>query len=299
MTETFHQPVMVPEVLKHLLSRPRRVIVDCTLGDGGHTAAILERTAETFVVGMDVDAEALKVARGRLGRAHPGRFVAVKGDYRELPTVLAKLGIPAVDGALFDLGVSSRQLDTPERGFSYWGEGPLDMRMDREGNVSARDILETWSEGEIARILWEYGEERFARRIARSIAQTREEHLLATAKDLVDAIERAYPAAARRGGPHPARRTFQALRIATNDELSRLGASVERAVQLLRPGGVATVLTYHSLEDRIVKNSFKGLVESGAGRKVQRKPETASEEEVRLNARSRSAKLRVIERAEQ
>ena len=297
MTDKFHEPVMVSEVMKHLLGRPRKVVADCTLGDGGHAEAVLRGTAETFVVGMDVDSQALEVARARLGQLHPGRFVAVKGDYRELPTVLAKLGIPAIDGALFDLGVSSRQLDTPERGYSYWGEGPLDMRMNQEGGLTARDILETWSEEEITRILWEYGEERFARKIARAIVRAREEHLLETSKDLVEAILRAYPSAARRGGPHPARRTFQALRIATNDELKRLALSMERAVHLVRPQGVVAVLTYHSLEDRIVKNTFKELVERGTGIKIQRKPEAASEAEVAANTRSRSAKLRIIERA--
>lgn len=297
MTDKFHEPVMVSEVLQHLSARPRSVVADCTLGDGGHSEAVLSSTKETFVVGMDVDSEALAVADVRMRESHPGRFVAVKGDYRELPTVLAKLGIPAIDGALFDLGVSSRQLDTLERGFSYWGEGPLDMRMNQEGGMTAADILQTWSEEEISRILREYGEERFSARISREVVRAREDHLLGTAKDLVEIIKRAYPAAAKRGGPHPARRTFQALRIATNDELSRLALSMERAVHLLRPGGVVAVLTYHSLEDRIVKNSFKGLIERGAGVKVQRKPETASEAEVARNARSRSAKLRVIERA--
>ncbi len=296
MTDKFHEPVLVSEVLTHLLARPRKVIADCTLGDGGHSMAVLERTTETFVVGIDVDSEAVAVAGKRLRESHPGRFVARKGDYRELPTVLANLGIPAIDGALFDLGVSSRQLDTPERGFSYWGEGPLDMRMNQEGGLTARDILETWSEQDIARILRDYGEERFSARISREIVRAREEHLLGTAKDLVEIIKRAYPGSAKRGGPHPARRTFQALRIATNDELSRLGQSMERAFYLLKPGGVLVVLTYHSLEDRIVKNSFRGLVDRGLGRKVVRKPEMPSEEEVERNARSRSAKLRVIER---
>lgn len=297
MTEEFHEPVMVSQVLKHLLDRPRAIVVDCTLGDGGHTEAILENSKATFVVGIDVDREALAVAGARLSRSHPGRFVARKGDYRELPAVLARLGIPAVDGALFDLGVSSRQLDTPERGFSYWGEGPLDMRMNQEAGLSAKDILKTWSEEDIAKILWEYGEERFARSIAKSVVRAREEHRLETSKDLVEAISRAYPAAARRKGPHPARRTYQALRIATNDELTRLALSIERAVQLVRPQGVVAVLTYHSLEDRIVKNAFKGLMERGMGLRVQRKPEEPSDAEVAANARSRSAKLRVIERA--
>jgi 16S rRNA (cytosine1402-N4)-methyltransferase len=299
MTEKFHEPVMVEEVMKYLLARPRKVIADCTLGDGGHTKVVLSRTSGTFVVGMDVDSEALMVAGQRLRESYPGRFVAVKGDYRELPTVLAKLGIPAIDGALFDLGVSSRQLDTLERGFSYWGEGPLDMRMNQEGGMTAGDIVNSWSEEEISKILWEYGEERFSARISREIVRTREDRLLGTAKDLVDIVLRAYPGAARHGGPHPARRTFQALRIVTNDELSRLALAMERAADLVNHEGVLAVLTYHSLEDRIVKSSFKALVERGAGQRVQKKPETASEAEVAGNARSRSAKLRVVERTRQ
>ncbi len=299
MTERFHQPVMVSEVMKHLLARPRSVIADCTLGDGGHAAAVLERAAETFVVGMDVDTDALEVARRRLGQAHPGRFVAVRGDYRELPTVLAKLGIPAIDGALYDLGVSSRQLDAPERGFSYWGEGPLDMRMDRGGGITAGDILNTWSQEEIGRAIRDYGEERFWARISREIVRARERGPLDNGKDLVNIIKRAVPGPARRGAIHPARRTFQALRIATNDELSRLGVSLEKAFSCLTPGGAIVALSYHSLEDRIVKSVMKSLSDRGLARKLTRKPETASEAEVSRNARSRSAKLRAIEKVSQ
>lgn len=296
MTDEFHQPVMVSEIASHLISGPRRVIVDCTVGDGGHSFEFLSRSRDVFVVGTDVDSEAVEVARSRLGAAFPGRFVVVKGDYRELPAVLAKLGIPAIDGALFDLGVSSRQLDEPARGFSYWGEGPLDMRMNRESLLTARDIVMTWSEEELERILREYGEERFSARISRGIVRARAESLLSTAKDLVAVIKRAVPGPARRGGTHPARRTFQALRIALNDELSRLGASVESAVHLLRPGGVVAVLSYHSLEDRIVKNTMKALEGQGLAKRLLRKPETASEVEVERNARSRSAKLRVLQK---
>jgi 16S rRNA (cytosine1402-N4)-methyltransferase len=292
----FHEPVMVSEVMRHLLSRPREVVVDCTVGDGGHSLEVLSRTKGTFVVGVDVDSEAVAVSRMRLGESFPGRFVVTKGDYRELPTVLAKLGIPAIDGALYDLGVSSRQLDAPERGFSYWGEGPLDMRMDRESAFTAREILNTWSEEEIGRILRDYGEERFSARISREIVRAREEGPLETAKDLVAVIKRAVPGPARRGATHPARRTFQALRIAANDELSRLGTSLERAFGLLRPGGAMAVLSYHSLEDRIVKSVVKSLADRGLVKKLTRRPETASEAEVSRNARSRSAKLRAIEK---
>jgi 16S rRNA (cytosine1402-N4)-methyltransferase len=295
MTE-FHEPVMVPEVMRHLLFRPRAIVVDCTVGDGGHSLEILRRTESTFVVGIDVDEDAAEVARSRLNESYPGRFVVTRGDYRELPAVLAKLGIPAVDAALYDLGVSSRQLDTPERGFSYWGEGPLDMRMDREGPLTARDIVNSWSEAEIGRVLRDYGEERFWARISREIVRAREESLLDTGKDLVAVIKRAVPGPAKRGAIHPARRSFQALRIATNDELSRLGGSLERAFSLLRPGGAMAVLSYHSLEDRIVKSAMRSLEDRGLARRLVRKPETASEAEVSRNARSRSAKLRAIEK---
>ena len=296
MTDEFHAPVLVSEVAGYLVSGSRRVIADCTVGDGGHSWEVLSRSKDAFVIGMDVDSEAVEVARARLGARFPGRFVVVKGDYREIPAVLARLGIPAIDGALFDLGVSSRQLDNPDRGFSYWGEGPLDMRMNRESGFTARDILTMWSKEEIEKVLRDYGEERFSGRISREIVRAREEGLLSTAKDLVEIIMRAVPGAARHGGIHPARRTFQALRIVLNDELSRLGRSLERAFYLTRVGGVVAVLSYHSLEDRIVKVTFKSLEERGLAKRLTRKPETASEVEVERNARSRSAKLRVLER---
>lgn len=296
MTDVFHEPVMVSEVLTHLLSRPREVIVDCTVGDGGHSLAVLRETRGTFLVGLDVDEEAVSVARGRLGRSHSGRFVVTRGDYRDLPAVLARLGIPAVDGTLHDLGVSSRQLGTLERGFSYWGEGPLDMRMSRESGLSARDIVNTWSEAEIRKILRDYGEERHAARIARGIVLARKEQLLATGKDLVEVIRSSIPGRARRGKTHPARRTFQALRIATNDELSRLGGAVQKAFSMLRPGGVSVVISYHSLEDRIVKETMKSFEDRGVAKRLQKRPETASEAEIAMNARARSAKLRAIEK---
>lgn len=292
----FHEPVMVSQVMEYLLSRPREVVVDCTVGDGGHSSGILRRDKGVFVAGIDVDREAVATARARLGESYPGRFVVDKGDYRDLPAVLSRLGIPRIDGALYDLGVSSRQLDTPERGFSYRGEGPLDMRMDLDGALTAGDIVNTWSENEIGRVLRDYGEERYWARISREIVRAREGYLLNTGKDLAEAIERAVPGHARRGSTHPARRSFQALRIAANDELSRLGEALERAFGLLRPGGAITVLSYHSLEDRIVKDAMRSLADRGIARRLTRKPVTASEAEVSRNARSRSAKLRAIEK---
>lgn len=295
MTDEFHQPVMVQEIASHMLWAPRRIIADCTVGDGGHSFEFLTRAEDSFVVGMDVDGEAVAVARSRLSEVFSGRFVVVKGDYRELPAVLARLGIPAIDGALFDLGVSTRQLSETERGFSYWGQGPLDMRMNRENGLTAGDIVMNWSEEDLERILREYGEERFSARIARQIVRSREETLLSTSQDLVDVIKRAVPGH-KWGGTHPARRTFQALRIMLNDELSRLGASVASATHLLRPGGVVAVLSYHSLEDRIVKNTMKSLEDSGIARRLLKKPAMASEVEVLNNARSRSAKLRLLQK---
>ncbi len=293
----FHQPVMVDEILGYLLAIPRRVIADCTLGDGGHTLKILQETKTTFVVGMDIDEEALEAARARLS-SFAGRFVAVKGDYRQLKSVLAGLGVPRIDAALFDLGVSSRQVDVVERGFSYWGQGPLDMRMDQRSKKTAGDVLMTYSQDELERVLWEYGEERFSRRIAREIVRRREGRPLNTAEDLMEVIKKAVPLRAR-SGIHPGRRTFQALRIEVNDELSQLKASVSMAFQLLNPGGIVAVLSYHSLEDRLVKQAFRSLEENHGGRILAKKPRVPSEAEIQTNPRSRSAKLRVIERLPQ
>ncbi len=296
MTQVLHEPVMVTEVMSHLLAREREVIVDCTAGDGGHSRAVLQRTGGTFVVAIDVDSEAVATAKERLRRSSPGRALVLKGDYRELSKTLAVLGVPRVDGALLDLGVSSRQMDTAERGFTYWGKAPLDMRMNRDSRVTAKDILMTYGEDELRRVLREYGEERFAPQIARGIVQRRDANGLDTAEDLVDVIKRAIPARYRQNDIHPARRTFQALRIATNDELSRLGLSIERVFDHLKPGGTVVVLSYHSLEDRIVKSVFKGLEDRGYGRRLTRKPEIPSEAEVRANPRARSAKLRALEK---
>ncbi|HHY75214.1 MAG TPA: 16S rRNA (cytosine(1402)-N(4))-methyltransferase RsmH [Firmicutes bacterium] len=296
MTDSFHRPVMAPETIGCLLQVRPSIHLDCTLGDGGHALEILRRSPETFVIGFDVDREALSVAEERLSREFKGRFLALKADYRRLPEVLAEIGIPMVDTVLYDLGVSSRQLDTPERGFSYWGDGPLDMRMDLGRVLTARDIVMTYSEEELARILAEYGEEKFARRIAREIVKARRNREIGTAGALVDIIKRAIPARARTGGGHPARRTFQALRIEVNDEIRLLQRAILDGFYHLKPGGMIAVLSYHSLEDRVVKNTFRSLAGSGEANLVTRKPKTPGAEEVEENPRARSAKLRVAKR---
>ncbi|HHX27765.1 MAG: 16S rRNA (cytosine(1402)-N(4))-methyltransferase RsmH [Bacillota bacterium] len=296
MTECFHRPVMVFETMSYLLPDSPSIHLDCTLGDGGHALEVLRRSRETFVLGFDVDSEALSVAGERLANEFGGRFLAVKADYRRLPEALAEIGVPRVDTILYDLGVSSRQLDTPERGFSYWGEGPLDMRMDPEAGITARDILMTYSGEELARILREYGEERFASRIAGEILKAREDRDIDSAGALVDIVKKAVPVRARTGGGHPARRTFQALRIAVNDEIGRLGRALLDGFYHLSAGGVMAVLSYHSLEDRVVKETFKNLAGRGEAQRVTRKPVTPKAEEIEKNPRARSAKLRVVKR---
>lgn len=296
MTQCYHEPVMVSEVMSYLLLRRRETIADCTAGDGGHLAEVLGRTKDTFVVALDVDNDAVSTARSRLAPEYPGRFRVLKGDYRELGHVLGSVGIPRIDGSLFDLGVSSRQVDTSERGFTYWGKAPLDMRMNQDSPITAKDILWSRSQEELARILWEYGEERFSRGIAARIVSARQTGVLDTAEDLVEVVKAAIPARYRRGEIHPARRTFQALRIATNDEISRLGKALRAVFRLTRPGGVVVVLSYHSLEDRIVKSIFREIEDKGMGQRLTKRPVRPSEAEVKENPRARSAKLRAVER---
>lgn len=286
----FHVPVMVEEVLAKLVRGTESVIVDCTVGDGGHALHILERS-KCFLIGIDKDEEALEVARRRLA-PHVGRFFLTKADFREVRAVLARVGIPRVDGVLFDLGASLRQLTDPSRGFTYWGDAPLDMRMDKSGPVTAADLLETCAEEELERILREYGEERYARAIAHLIVTEREKRPLRTARDLVELIYRAIPARARRTGGHPARRTFQALRIAVNRELDGLDRAIETAFYVTKPGGRVVVLSYHSLEDGVAKSVFKRMEAAKVASILERKPLTPTKAERERNPRSRSAKLR-------
>lgn len=284
----WHEPVMVAEVLRFLEPGPGKTIVDATVGTGGHAEAILEHGAD--LVGIDRDPYALEIARERLLRFGK-RVRLVQGDFRDLEGILAGLGVGMVDGVLFDLGMSSLQLEDPERGFSFLRDGPLDMRMDPSQPLTAHEIVNRWPEREIARILREYGEERYARRIAREIVRSRP---IETTTRLAEIVARCYPPGRRR--IHPATRTFQALRIAVNDELSALREGLLGAIRSLRPGGVVVAISFHSLEDRIVKHTFRQRWIAGEVEILTKKPLVPSDEEIRRNPRARSAKLRAARR---
>ena len=287
---TYHIPVMADEVVARLVLGGETAILDCTVGDGGHALRILEHS-RCFLVGIDKDEDALTAAAERLSR-YKGRFLLTKADFREARMVLARAGIPKVDGVLFDLGVSLRQVMDPSRGFSYRGDALLDMRMDRAQSLTAIDLLATCGEEELARILREFGEERYARRIAHLICSERERQPVTTATQLVKLIYRAIPARARRTGGHPARRTFQALRIAVNRELDGLDRALEGAFYITKPGGRVVVLSYHSLEDAVTKEVFKRMEAAGMALISDKKPLRPSVKEIEKNPRSRSAKLR-------
>lgn len=295
-----HVPVLVREVLATLEPRPGGAYLDCTVGGGGHAEAILEAAGPpSRVVGIDRDPEAITVARERLGR-FGDRVRLVQGDFRELPRLISELRLEGFDGVLFDLGISSLQLDDPSRGLRFSAEGPLDMRMDREsGGLAARELLHELSEMDLTRIIREYGEERWARQIARGIVNARRQGSLETTRDLAAVVARAIP---RRFWPrriHPATRTFQAVRIAVNQELTGLEEALEVATGHLNPGGRIAVISFHSLEDRVVKHLFRRLAAPGAVPGVTiitRRPVTPSPEERAQNPRARSAKLRGAER---
>lgn len=268
----------------------RALVVDATLGTGGHAEALLEAGVGR-IVGVDRDPDALAVAGRRLARFGE-RFRAVRGRFSELSRIAAEAGVRAVEGTLYDLGVSSLHLDRPERGFSYREDGPLDMRMGPEG-PSARDVVNRYPEEELARIIYEYGEERLSRRIARAIVRAREREPIETTGELARIVAGAVPR--RRGGAHPARRTFQGVRVEVNRELEELTASLPQAVGLLAPGGRLVVIAYHSLEDRVVK---RFVAEHTALRRLTKKPMRPTEAEVARNRRARSARLRAAERTD-
>ncbi|MFC4076540.1 16S rRNA (cytosine(1402)-N(4))-methyltransferase RsmH [Salinithrix halophila] len=306
-----HETVLKREAVEGLQVNPAGVYVDCTLGGAGHSCLIAETLGpEGMLIGIDQDDKALAAAEERLSGAAP-RVRLVKSNFRKLDRVLDNLGLEAVDGVLFDLGVSSPQLDEGERGFSYHQEAPLDMRMDPEGDLTAYDVVNEWPVEEIARILSRYGEERFARRIARRIEEHRSRHPIGSTLELAEIIKEAIPAAARRTGPHPARRSFQGIRIAVNDELNAFEEALEIAIERLRPQGRASVITFHSLEDRICKKKFqekaRGCIcppdfpvctcgRSPIVRIITKKPIQPSPGETGENPRARSAKLRVAEK---
>lgn len=308
--EFSHRPVLLRECIDALAIRPDGIYVDGTLGRGGHSEEIVKRLTSGRLIAIDQDSQAIDEAGKRLA-PYGDRVMLVKGNFRELGRILDALEIESVDGMLFDLGVSSPQLDEAARGFSYKNDAPLDMRMDRSASFTAGELVNTWPEAELKRILWDYGEERFAGRIAGQIVKAREERPIETTSELVEIIKKAMPAAALREKQHPAKRTFQAIRIAVNDELGAVEELMRQAPDRLAPGGRLCVISFHSLEDRIVKNGIAAR-ENGCTcpreapvctcgfvrtlKSVTRKPITAGEEELSQNPRARSAKLRVAER---
>jgi len=286
-----HKPVLLKEVLEFLDPHSGGKFIDATLGAGGHTLAILDRTApDGRVLALDQDESAIALARANL-QSFGSRLETVKSNFRNVAEVAEEFGFVGADGVLADIGVSSMMLDDAARGFSFLREGPLDMRMDREQKLTAAGVLNTYGEKEIADILFTLAEERRSRPIARAIVRSRPLH---TTFDLVRAVERV-TGAPRYGKIHPATRTFQALRIYVNDELAALGSFIDSSMTLVRSGGRLVILTFHSLEDRIVKNKFRNSVT--AGKALTKKVVTASDEEVRRNPRARSAKLRAWEKA--
>lgn len=312
--EFSHEPVLLGECMENLAIRPGGVYVDGTLGGGGHSAAILEHLGpEGRLIGIDRDGDAIAAATARLGGDR--RFTALRGNFHDAVELLGAVGVRRIDGMLLDLGVSSYQLDEGARGFSYHADAPLDMRMDRSQALTARTVVNEYSQEELARVLREWGEENWAVQIARVICDRRRAHPIETTGELVDVIDAAIPARVRRrDGSHPARRTFQALRIEVNDELGPLKQALEDAAGLLSPGGRLCVIAFHSLEDRIVKQTFRTLQNPCVcppsfpvcvcgrrplGRQLTGKPITASPEELERNPRARSATLRVFERGEE
>lgn len=312
-----HTTVLLEEAVDGLAIKPDGIYVDCTLGGAGHSELIASRLGEGGrLIAFDQDDWALDNARVRLA-PYMDKVTLVRSNFRDLEQELRGCnvpllnGVPQVDGILFDLGVSSPQLDEAERGFSYNHDAPLDMRMDREGDLTAHEIVNTWDERDISRILDRYGEEKFARSIARNIVKAREKAPIEKTGELAELIKLSIPAATRRTGGHPAKRSFQALRIAVNDELGAEEEALEQTIRCLKPGGRASVITFHSLEDRICKQMFAKFVEKctcptdfplcvcgneGTLKLINRKPIVPSEEELELNPRARSAKLRVAEK---
>ncbi len=306
-----HIPVMPDEVISSLDIKPEGIYIDCTVGGGGHSRLIAEKLnpeAGGRLIGIDQDESALAAASQKLSD-YNAAVTLVHRNFSELGCVVPELGIKYADGILIDLGVSSYQLDTPERGFSYMHDAPLDMRMDKTSELSAYDIVNGWSEADLARILFEYGEERFSKKIAAEIVKRRQEAPVKTTSELVRICRDVIPTKLAATGGNPAKRTFQAIRIAVNKELDVIEPAIDAAIDVLSPGGRLSVITFHSLEDRIVKKCFTGYASGctcppdfpvcvcGHKKKVRlltKKPIVPSEEELRINSRSHSAKLRTV-----
>lgn len=313
MTDFQHTTVLLHETVDGLAIKPNGIYVDCTLGGAGHSEYLLSQlNANGHLYAFDQDQNAIDNAKIRLAKyVSENRVTFVKANFRELTTELNSLGVTEVDGILYDLGVSSPQLDEAERGFSYHQDAPLDMRMDQDAPLSAYQVVNEYSYHELIKIFFRYGEEKFSKQIARLIEHRREEKPIETTGELVDVIKEAIPAPARRKGGHPAKRVFQAIRIAVNDELGAIESSLEQAIDLLKIEGRVSVITFHSLEDRIVKTMFKEFStpkDMPPGLPVvpeefqpvltlvNRKPIIPSEEELHDNNRARSAKLRIAEK---
>ena len=310
MMEYTHKPVLLEECLDGLNIRPGGVYLDGTLGRAGHSLEIVKRLAAGRLIAIDRDKAALDAAPARFGE-YLDRVTLVQGSFGGLAGILASLNVDGVDGMLFDLGVSSPQLDDGSRGFSYLQDAPLDMRMDQSAPLTARDVVNGWSQEELKRVLWQYGEERYAGPIAAAIARVRENAPIETTGQLAELIRSAMPAKARREKQHPAKRSFQAIRIAVNDELGELERLLECALEALNPGGRLAIISFHSLEDRLVKTAYarwaRGCTcppdfpvrvcgKTPRVKLVGRRPITAGEEELKENPRARSAKLRLAER---
>ncbi|WP_243386724.1 16S rRNA (cytosine(1402)-N(4))-methyltransferase RsmH [Bacillus kexueae] len=308
-----HKTVLLKEAVDGLNIKPDGIYVDCTLGGAGHSFEIASRLTEGGrLIAFDQDDFALMHAKERLA-PYSERVTFIKSNFRFLTEKLSELGIESVDGILFDLGVSSPQLDTPERGFSYHHDAPLDMRMDQDQSFSAYDVVNEWSYEQLVKIFFQYGEEKFSKQIARKIESSRQIKPIETTGELVEIIKEAIPAPARRKGGHPAKRIFQAIRIAVNDELKVFEEAIEQAIALLNPKGRVSVITFHSLEDRICKVTFKKAAETPPlppnlpvipeefkpkVKVITRKPIIPSEEELEDNNRARSAKLRIAEKVD-
>lgn len=303
-----HVPVLLEEIMETLNPKPGEIFVDCTLGGGGHSKEIIKKLMPGgILIGIDQDSNALKAAQENL-KDFNNNIIYVQSNYEDLNEIISNHSPQGVDGILFDIGVSSHQLDEKERGFSYMQDAPLDMRMDQKADFCAKDLINTFSEEELTKIIRDYGEERWAKRIAQFIVEARIEQEITTTGELVSIIKRAIPAGARKDGPHPAKRTFQAIRIAVNRELEVLENTLDTALKWLKKGGRVGVISFHSLEDRIVKEKFKYWAQKcicppelpicNCDKKalvkiITRKPLTANEAELEANPRARSAKFRV------
>lgn len=308
--EYTHKPVLLRECLDGLNIRPDGIYVDGTLGRAGHAREIVGQLTTGRLIAVDRDQAALDAAPARL-EGCMDRVTLVRGNFSGLPDILASLGVRGVDGMLFDLGVSSPQLDDGSRGFSYLQDAPLDMRMDQSATLTAREVVNGWTQEELRRILWQYGEERYSGPIAAAIVRAREQAPIETTGQLAELIREAMPAKARREKQHPAKRSFQAIRIAVNDELGEVERLLEAALDLLNPGGRLAIISFHSLEDRLVKTAFgswaKGCIcppdfpvcvcgRTPRAKLIGKRPITAGEDELADNPRARSAKLRVAEK---